>query len=280
MMTANEARAESGEQARRKLHSQPIVISRRDIGMGWILGTMVAFGLLVSLVFPIVTSEFVIWRPGKEVWFRVACVAAGVAVSGFAYGVARFTLYRSNKHLAHLAAYDPLTGLANRRHFLRELAAELARASRLDSPVSLIIGDIDHFKTVNDSRGHMVGDEVLVAVSRALACSVRPFDTACRIGGEEFAVVMPQTDKGDALRAAERIRAAVTCASGPPLPAVTISLGVASFPKDADSLKLLVKRADDAMYRAKAAGRNRCRAWLPAHAAGSGEARPDAAAVS
>ena len=245
---------------------QPQVISGRDVAMGWILLAMATFGLLVALAFPLLTERFVVWRPGERAWFRVACIVAGLAVSGFSYALVRFTLYKTNQRLAHLAAYDMLTGLANQRQFFRQLRTELCRSARLAAPVSLIIADIDHFKLVNDTRGHLVGNEVLAAVARQLAAAVRPFDTVCRIGGEEFAVILPQTTKKQALAVAERIRARVACTEHDTLPCVTVSLGVAAYPEDADSLRTLVKRADDAMYLAKEAGRNTARAWTPSAA--------------
>jgi diguanylate cyclase (GGDEF)-like protein len=252
-------------------HAEPLVdperisqLSGRDVAMGWILVAMIAFGVGVGVVFPYLVAAFVDLRPGETTPFRIACIVAGFCVAGFAYGVARFTLFRANRRLARLAAYDGLTGLFNQRQFARSLSTELLRAQRNGQPTSLIITDLDHFKQVNDEHGHTTGDDVLAAVARDVVASVRPFDVACRIGGEEFAVILPQTGKEDGLIVAERVCTRVALTEHESLPAVTISCGVATYPDDADTIRDLTKRADDAMYAAKAAGRNAVRAWLPA----------------
>jgi len=229
--------------------------------MGWILAAMIAFGVAVGIVFPFLVTPLISLRPGEEQAFRVACVAAGFCVGGFAYGVARFTLFRANRRLACLAAYDGLTGLLNQRQFARSLSAELERARRSGQSTTLIITDLDRFKRVNDEHGHTVGDDVLVAVAEQVAKSVRPYDVACRIGGEEFAIILPQTAKDEGLEIAERIRARVEADERDGQPRVTISCGVASYPGDAATVRDLTRCADDAMYAAKAAGRNTARVW-------------------
>lgn len=236
-------------------------ISGHDVAMGWILAAMIAFGGAVGVLFPFLVTPMIDLKEGQELAFRLACIVAGFCVGGFAYGVAKFTLYRANRRLAVLAAYDPLTGLLNRREFLRALGAELVRAQRASEPLAVIIADLDHFKRVNDNHGHLVGDQVLVCVAGDLARSVRPFDVVARLGGEEFAVVLPRTDRHGATLVAERIRSLVSLTTCGSLPAVTVSCGVAAYPQDADSLRDLVKRADDAMYAAKRAGRNRVQIW-------------------
>jgi predicted signal transduction protein with EAL and GGDEF domain len=168
-------------------------LTSRDVAMGWILAAMIAFGVAVGVVFPLVVGPLIDLHAGSATAFRVACIAAGFCVGVFAYGVARFTLYRANRRLAHLAAYDGLTSLFNQRQFARTLSTELLRAQRTGQQTSLIITDLDHFKQVNDRHGHAIGDDVLAAVARDVVASVRPFDIACRIGGEEFAVILPQT---------------------------------------------------------------------------------------
>lgn len=236
-------------------------LTSHDLAMGWILAAMIAFGIAVGFVFPTVVASFVDVRPSGEATFRVACIGAGLCVGGFAYGVARFTLFRANRRLTRLAAYDGLTGLFNQRQFARSLGAELLRAQRNGQPVSLIITDLDHFKRVNDTHGHTTGDDVLAAVARDVVASVRPFDVACRIGGEEFAVILPQTGRAEGREVAERIRSRVALTDHEGLPSVTISCGVATYPDDASAIRELTTRADDAMYAAKAAGRNAARSW-------------------
>ena len=182
-------------------------LSGHDVAMGWILTAMIAFGVAVGIAFPFLVKTLIMLKPGEESAFRIACMAAGFCVGGFSYGVARFTLYRANRRLAHLAAYDGLTALFNQRQFARSFEyGTLLRSQRNDRPVSLIITDLDHFKSINDAHGHTAGDDVLAAVAGDVIACVRPFDVACRIGGEEFAVILPETSKPAAVQVAERIR--------------------------------------------------------------------------
>ncbi len=170
-------------------------------------------------------------------------------------------LAAKNEILEKLALTDALTGLANRRAFLDALAAELARALRHDYPASLLFLDLDEFKRVNDTHGHAVGDEVLAGFSKVLSRGCRRGDLAARIGGEEFAVLLPMTGRVPAALVAERMRRStesLPLGVGVQVP-VTVSIGVASTE---DSLKPfeaaeLLGRADAALYRAKAGGRNR-----------------------
>jgi diguanylate cyclase (GGDEF)-like protein len=156
---------------------------------------------------------------------------------------------------------DPLTGLGNRRAFDEALAAELARARRAERPLGLVIVDVDHFKRFNDRHGHQAGDDALASVGRVLLAEARAGDRACRIGGEEFAVVLPGADEAAAAAVAERIRRGVEGA--PAQERMTVSLGVASMEGEEDA-ESLVARADARLYAAKAAGRNRVVAVTPA----------------
>lgn len=162
--------------------------------------------------------------------------------------------------LTELANTDALTGLANRRHFLTELDHELERVQRSGKPGSLLMLDIDHFKRVNDSHGHAAGDRVLQALAGALASHLRRVDRVGRLGGEEFAILMPETPLDSALAYAERLRARIGAlvveAEGASI-RFTISIGVAGM--DVDDLRAdpLLARADAALYRAKQAGRDR-----------------------
>jgi len=176
----------------------------------------------------------------------------------------RYTDYlRSNlDHSLELAVTDQLTGLHNRRYMAGQLDALMRRANQGGEPVSLLVIDIDHFKKVNDSFGHDVGDEVLSEFAVRLASNVRAIDLPVRHGGEEFVVVMPDTDLEDARRIAERIRlhaagAPFRVMGGEELLSVTISIGVASSSGTNDTPSALLKRADEAVYEAKSRGRNR-----------------------
>lgn len=163
--------------------------------------------------------------------------------------------------LRQLATHDSLTGLLNRREFDRILAEESERAARFGDPLALVLLDLDHFKRINDRHGHPAGDAVLREVARRLFAQVRSVDRVLRLGGEEFALVLVQTDQAGAQRAAERACAAIR---GEPVPVaetsalpVTASAGVAVVPDDAVTPAALVAAADQALYVAKAAGRDR-----------------------
>ena len=170
-------------------------------------------------------------------------------------------LSAKNEILEKLALTDPLTGLANRRAFLEALGAELSRVNRHDRPASLLFLDLDEFKRVNDTHGHGVGDEVLAGFSQVLNRGCRRGDLAARIGGEEFAVLLPATSRLAAALVAERIRRATESHSlgrSVKVP-VTVSIGVASTEDSPEPFEPaeLMGRADAALYRAKVGGRNR-----------------------
>ena len=164
------------------------------------------------------------------------------------------------EQLEHIATVDTLTGLRNRRWFDEMFPRQFERAARADHPVSLLMIDIDHFKTLNDTYGHQVGDAALHHVAQLLASAVRPQDLLARYGGEEFVVLLPEGDVQTAGTIAERLRQTVATArhdsGAPALPPVTISIGVASR-QPGDTLDALLARADQALYRAKDTGRDR-----------------------
>ena len=154
-----------------------------------------------------------------------------------------------------LADTDALTGIANRRTFEASLERELSRAVRNGEQVTLVMMDVDHFKNLNDTHGHQVGDEVLKHVAASLAGGCRDFDVAARYGGEEFAVILPSCSAAESLVAAERLRKGISD-SASPVPA-TASAGVATFPTHAGDAESLIKAADEALYESKRAGRDR-----------------------
>ena len=159
--------------------------------------------------------------------------------------------------LSDTARRDPLTGLLNRRGFEERLDAELARATRNERPLALIVGDLDHFKTVNDRLGHPAGDAVLLRVAEILGRAGRRGDTVARMGGEEFVFIVPDADAVAAYELAERVRKEVETvfADGPV--ALTISCGAVSFPASGTTAESLMAAADGALYAAKRGGRNR-----------------------
>ena len=170
-------------------------------------------------------------------------------------------LKRSNELLLELSNTDHLTGLFNRRYMMEALDKEVHRSTRKGGSLSLILLDIDHFKQVNDSYGHLQGDVVLQKVALQLQKELRSYDCAARYGGEEFVAILPDSSIKEAMFVAERIRLAVqgTRFSGPLTKLnLTVSLGVTCFPREnAASVDDFIKLADDALYRAKANGRNR-----------------------
>lgn len=176
----------------------------------------------------------------------------------------RYRSMRTSRDRAMLAAVtDPLTGLYNRGYFREALDVEMRRATRYHRPLSLLLVDLDHFKRVNDTHGHLAGDEVLRIVSARMRGAIRGTDVVARYGGEEFVVLLPETGTDAAMVAAQHIHATVArepvrTVQGLSLP-ITISVGVACFPEQATAAIELVDRADAALYVAKSNGRNQIR---------------------
>ena len=154
-----------------------------------------------------------------------------------------------------MAATDHLTGIANRRQFRERLDEEFNRADRYHESLSLVMLDLDHFKQVNDEYGHDVGDQVLVELTEQIKSQIREIDLFARWGGEEFLIMLPETDRDTARTMVERIRHHVEShAFGQP-PHITISLGLVTL-RSSDDPDTFISRADKALYKAKAAGRN------------------------
>jgi len=168
-------------------------------------------------------------------------------------------LEKRTEKLEYLASTDPLTGAYNRNKFEQGLEAEIGRFYRYKSaPFSVMMLDIDHFKQINDSHGHLSGDMALKAISQAIKEHVRDSDLFARWGGEEFILMLPFTEGDQAAVFAERLREMVRELKIEQLPALTVSIGVAEY-RENDSMETLLERADQALYRAKEEGRNRVR---------------------
>jgi diguanylate cyclase (GGDEF)-like protein len=251
---------------------------------------MVVFGISVTW-FALSSFAFILGRPWNHMWWLAHAIFAG----GFfilSYGVVQAfrttrsfsTIYsqeelmarlaeamagtqdalqevqRSNQMLERLAATDPLTGAGNRRQFFKRIGAEIARAKRSGTPLSLLSLDIDHFKEINDSRGHVVGDDVLCGFVRKCLEAIRPYDSVARVGGEEFMVLLPGATLDAACALAERLRSTIEDSvfevGNRPSIEVTISIGVSEFGRDGDTLDEFLSVADKRLYRAKHDGRN------------------------
>jgi diguanylate cyclase (GGDEF)-like protein/PAS domain S-box-containing protein len=165
------------------------------------------------------------------------------------------------QELARQARTDALTGLPNRRHFIEQAELELARAKRYDNPLSVLMLDLDEFKAVIDGHGHQVGDMVLYRVGEACRNRLREVDVIGRMGGEEFAILLPETDAARAAEVAERLRQDIAAAVIPlehgKILNITASIGIATFTAADADVDWLLSLADKAMYQAKRSGRNR-----------------------
>jgi diguanylate cyclase (GGDEF)-like protein len=162
--------------------------------------------------------------------------------------------------LEHRAQIDGLTGLWNRAHFDRRLEAELSEKHRHNTPMALVMCDLDHFKKLNDTFGHPAGDAVLETFASLISQEIRANDIACRYGGEEFALILPRTEVAEAVGVCERIRKALSARTFRKYPDIqaTVSLGVAGEPlDDSGEPGAWLEAADHALYSAKEHGRNR-----------------------
>lgn len=165
-----------------------------------------------------------------------------------------------NRELERLATTDPLTGVYNRRYFMDFAAKEFLRSQRYSHMFSAIQMDIDHFKRINDSHGHAVGDEVLRAFAANCLEVLRESDVLGRVGGEEFSIILPETEMAGALIAAERFRQAIAdlkVYADDEVVRVTVSIGITILRQDDTGIEAVLKRADEALYLAKNGGRNK-----------------------
>ncbi len=185
-----------------------------------------------------------------------------MAIGGYvSIALERYQLYEKTKELKRISITDSLTGLLNRRYFHERLLEEVERTRRHQLPVSLIMMDLDDFKSFNDRYGHQGGDDILRFFTHAIRKYIRAIDVPCRYGGEEFTVILPQTSKEDAGIIANRLCRGIAeketlqrkfSAYG----TLAVSIGLATFPEDAKTPEELIRNADRALYRAKVQGKN------------------------
>ena len=194
----------------------------------------------------------------SDVEFASTVVRSGVAAIQRAHAIE--TTRADNHRLEALAQTDPLTQLVNRRALTIRLVTEMERVRRYNAPLAMLLLDLDHFKLVNDTYGHLTGDDVLCGLATLLQRTVRTVDTVARYGGEEFVIVLPETGKQGAIAFAERIRDKISSngfEAGNREIHITASIGVATYPAHGlDSAEDLFRAADAALYRAKGSGRN------------------------
>lgn len=205
---------------------------------------------------------------GGERWLITTgtVLVTGVLVGSMKTRVERLLdeLRNSVSELARVARTDPLTGLINRRGFSELIERELERTRRTGESFSLLVCDLDHFKRINDNFGHAAGDDALVGAAESICQAVRAMDAVARTGGEEFAVVLPETDAEAAYLIAERVRTGVQEGFALQGLALTVSTGIASAPSAGQDSDSLLSAADEALYRAKGLGRNRSVIHRPA----------------
>ncbi|MEQ8507160.1 MAG: diguanylate cyclase [Rhodospirillales bacterium] len=173
---------------------------------------------------------------------------------------ANHALKAANEELTRLATTDFLTGVWNRRHFLELGAAEAARVRRNGRSFGVVMLDVDHFKSVNDTYGHDVGDDVLQVLAKACVDRLRTVDVVGRLGGEEFAMILPETDPAGARLTVERLRvdlSEIKIPAGSDTISFTVSIGLTTISDAGDSIEAALKRADEALYEAKGTGRNK-----------------------
>ncbi|HXK09925.1 MAG TPA: GGDEF domain-containing protein [Vicinamibacteria bacterium] len=234
------------------LYLLPITVVTWTAGEG--AGLVVAAACAASWLFTDLLTHPSYEAPLSRYWDLL--VEAGV------FSFVTILLASLRQHLEaerSLARRDPLTGLANRRHFLELTARELSRCRRLKEPVTAVYVDLDDFKAVNDSRGHDAGDRVLARVAATLGASVRAVDVVARLGGDEFAVLLPGTGADTAEPLVDRLRQALNAVASEGGWPVAFSVGVVTFDSAPADVEWLLRHADRLMYEAKASGRGRVR---------------------
>ncbi len=229
------------------------------------LGTAVAAGVLLhrSLLSPIRDLDRGVRRLGDGDLTHRTQISGPRELGHLAeaFNSMAQNLERTYAELSELSVTDPLTRLFNRREFFRRLEAQVQEARAQGAPLSLLLIDVDHFKSVNDTHGHLAGDDVLRTVAGRLERNLRPEDTVARYGGEEFAILLPRTPASEAgiaaFRVVEGIRESPIRLGEEIALELTVSVGVSTFPRDGGTAAEMVSAADRALYEAKGGGRNR-----------------------
>jgi diguanylate cyclase (GGDEF)-like protein len=224
----------------------------------WFLPRPVTIGVL-ALSAVLVAAELIYQDRGNPAIGAWVATVGTLAGAGLLVALLRERISRAMAGLTEAARRDPLTGLLNRRGFEEVFDVELERARRTEQSLSVIVGDLDRFKRINDEHGHAAGDDALRRVGQALDEGKRSWDTAARIGGEEFAILAPDTDEHGAYILAERMRTTIARAfADPSVPEpLTISFGIVSYPVHGQTGSSLLQAGDQALYAAKRLGRNR-----------------------
>lgn len=250
------------------LYYPPLLLAGLTIGVraAVVASALVTCGFFIAGLtdgsggLPLVSAAW--WANVVSIWV----VGATAAILGQEITRSQRNMADAKDRAERFSSVDWLTGLYNRRHLDTLVPQEIARARRHDRPVSLMIADADHLKDVNDTLGHLLGDQLLIHIAEVLLEQVRLVDTVVRYGGDEFIVIMPDTDPEGALIPAERIRAAMdgyeVTANGVTV-RTSISAGLAAFPTDAEDAVGLLARADAALYMSKRSGRNRVTIYRP-----------------
>ncbi|SDY23715.1 diguanylate cyclase [Lysobacter sp. yr284] len=238
-----------------------VMLSADKIGVGgwrFLLRTAAVQALACAVAWAALGFGF---APDSSMMVILACLpfmfVYPMAISSAAYGLAR-KVVRQNRQLAHLSRTDPLTGLQNRLHWDDSASATMTHCARSGKRAALVLIDVDRFKEINDYHGHQVGDAVLRRIADVLHRTARMTDTASRIGGDEFALIVMDIDGAGACAIAERLRCAVADARFDEAPELrcTVSIGVAATGARTVTAAMWMRHADAALYRAKQSGRN------------------------
>lgn len=230
------------------------------VGQVRVVIAITVFSAVLSVVMTGIANTLFMPEVPWEEWFYISLIVP-ILISPVVSWMVLSLLYQlaeARAALVQMSETDPLTGVGNRRFFIDRAVHALAEAGRLQSPVCVILIDIDDFKKLNDAHGHAVGDNALVAVARTCRQGLRASDVFCRWGGEEFIVLLPHTTLEQGCMMAERLRQRVAASSVEGVPGgVTISLGVAELVSATETLDQVIADADRQLYLAKDGGKNR-----------------------